>query len=484
MATIFGLVEYQGLPVNGATCKLYASTSFVSAPQKGTALPASGILQTVTSATSLGCDGAYRFLNVAPGRYYVGVSHAGSVVWDSHDVQGEATVNVMDYGAKGDAATDDSAAIQAAITALPLAGGRVYFPAGTYVLNSTLTFARDNVHLIGEGYNTTKLRCPAAAIGIDVGDGVTIYHYVTLRDLTLTRTSPGGATSVRWRKVDQGRIVRCAITGGTTNLDLDGCIACVVESCGINTFTEVGVRLQNTDQICIANNTWETNVGSTPIHIRVDSGNKAVAITGNSFSTADWAVLCQGGASTDCLITGNCGENLENGLSLGPNTPAAARWVVSGNVFRGTAVALTRGLITWGTNIVVVGNSFTNFSGTVIEEPSGFAAGANIIACNDTDGVIVVNAASSTVFGNRGTDFILGEGENIAVGTSTGTKIGTATNEKIGFWNATPVVRPSAYTPTNVTPDRSYDANATTTDELADVLGTLISDLQSVGLIG
>lgn len=35
----------------------------------------------------------------------------------------------------------------------------------------------------------------------------------------------------------------------------------------------------------------------------------------------------------------------------------------------------------------------------------------------------------------------------------------------------------------NVTPDRSYNANATTTDELADVLGTLIADLLEVGII-
>ena len=39
------------------------------------------------------------------------------------------------------------------------------------------------------------------------------------------------------------------------------------------------------------------------------------------------------------------------------------------------------------------------------------------------------------------------------------------------------------YTPTNVTTDRSYDANSTSIDEIADVLGTLIADLQSVGII-
>lgn len=42
---------------------------------------------------------------------------------------------------------------------------------------------------------------------------------------------------------------------------------------------------------------------------------------------------------------------------------------------------------------------------------------------------------------------------------------------------------PADYTVTNVTTDRTYNANATTTDELADVLGTLIADLQALGLI-
>lgn len=54
----------------------------------------------------------------------------------------------------------------------------------------------------------------------------------------------------------------------------------------------------------------------------------------------------------------------------------------------------------------------------------------------------------------------------------------------VGFYGVTPVARSSAYTPTNVTTDRSYDANATTIDELADVVGTLVQDLQQIGLIG
>jgi hypothetical protein len=53
----------------------------------------------------------------------------------------------------------------------------------------------------------------------------------------------------------------------------------------------------------------------------------------------------------------------------------------------------------------------------------------------------------------------------------------------IGFFSTAPAAQAAAYTPTNVVTDRSYDANATSVAELADVLGTLIADLQSYGLL-
>lgn len=41
----------------------------------------------------------------------------------------------------------------------------------------------------------------------------------------------------------------------------------------------------------------------------------------------------------------------------------------------------------------------------------------------------------------------------------------------------------ATYSASNVTTDRAFDANSTTTDELADVLGTLIADLRAKGLV-
>jgi hypothetical protein len=85
----------------------------------------------------------------------------------------------------------------------------------------------------------------------------------------------------------------------------------------------------------------------------------------------------------------------------------------------------------------------------------------------------------------------------IDVGTATGTagdvsiaaanavnlNLG-ASGTLIGFYGATAVAQSAAYTPTNVVTDRAYDADATSIAELADVVGTLIADLQATGLIG
>ena len=47
-------------------------------------------------------------------------------------------VTVKDYGAKGDGSTDDTAAINSALTDAGSSGRQVYFPAGTYIVKSSL----------------------------------------------------------------------------------------------------------------------------------------------------------------------------------------------------------------------------------------------------------------------------------------------------------------------------------------------------------
>ena len=53
----------------------------------------------------------------------------------------------------------------------------------------------------------------------------------------------------------------------------------------------------------------------------------------------------------------------------------------------------------------------------------------------------------------------------------------------VGFYGTAPAAQSAAYTPSNVSADRAYDADTVAIAELADVVGTLIADLQATGLI-
>jgi hypothetical protein len=64
-------------------------------------------------------------------------------------------LNVRWFGAKGDGATDDYAAIQAALSTVPTNGGQVYAPAGEYLIKTKLTIATRST-LFGEGGSETS----------------------------------------------------------------------------------------------------------------------------------------------------------------------------------------------------------------------------------------------------------------------------------------------------------------------------------------
>jgi hypothetical protein len=90
----------------------------------------------------------------------------------SYSMTNGASVNVLDYGAVGDGAANDTVAIQAAIDAAcslnetGLSAGAVYFPRGRYRVTSTLnctnsrvngTLKRDGLKLFGEGVSSAIL---------------------------------------------------------------------------------------------------------------------------------------------------------------------------------------------------------------------------------------------------------------------------------------------------------------------------------------
>lgn len=74
------------------------------------------------------------------------------------------SVKQAPYSATGNGTTDDSAAVQAAVDAVSAAGGgTVYFPRGTYLLNSSITM-KSNVTCIGDGRKSVLQQGPGSTV--------------------------------------------------------------------------------------------------------------------------------------------------------------------------------------------------------------------------------------------------------------------------------------------------------------------------------
>lgn len=103
-------------------------------------------------------------------------------------VKSDVFINVKDvtYGAKGDGTTDDTAAIQAALNAVPTNGGVVYFPPGAYKITATLHPTVSGTSLMGAGWDARILY-----------DGMVATTAIGMGDTTQRRVN------VRWLRISQ-----------------------------------------------------------------------------------------------------------------------------------------------------------------------------------------------------------------------------------------------------------------------------------------
>ena len=134
-------------------------------------------------------------------------------------------MTVVDHGADPTGVADSSDAFDAAINALPPAGGRIDVPAGTYRLTRTLRITK-TVHLVGEhGIGpkpSSTLLFPPGITGIDVvygqfegqasGVGSTIEHLA----LTTPFDGPGEAHGIRMQA--RCLVRRCYVEGFSGDL--------------------------------------------------------------------------------------------------------------------------------------------------------------------------------------------------------------------------------------------------------------------------
>jgi hypothetical protein len=97
-------------------------------------------------------------------------------------------ISVLERGALGDGTTDDTAAINTAITYAAANNLRLYFPAGTYKVTSTLTISTDKLHIFGDGRGGTII----SYAGSGPAFNVTAFEGVRFRDFKLVAANASG----------------------------------------------------------------------------------------------------------------------------------------------------------------------------------------------------------------------------------------------------------------------------------------------------
>lgn len=167
-----------------------------------------------------------------------------------------AYVNVMDFGATGTALTDDTAAVQAAITyaetfstSSPNTGAVVFFPAGEYLVTSTLVVNKSNITLKGCGNgrtiiarnaaygNTLTINNNAIIENITV-EGITFYH-----DISVGHAMTGA--HIRAEGALHLKIADCNLQNGAYGIILAGGVYVYIDNCHLQGQYLSGSTAQN-----------------------------------------------------------------------------------------------------------------------------------------------------------------------------------------------------------------------------------------------
>ena len=407
-----------------------------------------------TSATQpIRTSGGYPMLNGSPGKLFVAAGDYSLRVSDRNDSQiytnlnagrdaGRTfkstltggttryindklaeTVSVKDFGATGDGTTNDTVAIQAAITAVAntsyataSAPISIYFPAGIYNINTSITHTGDYIKLHGDGYKSAIKWSGANDInmfnftgllggGLMVEDmsfdlqGLTCTafktsgfgHQVTFRRIKFLNSiapSSGGASVLdMFVETHNGRIEQCwfldcasKAIGLNRSVNNGAPVNWVIDNNEFQAINELCVFSVNCANIMISSNTID-NAGTDTLSsgFQVDGAIQVYFVNNYAESLAKFmfgisqATPNDATKSCSAIITGNtgvsCGRTTYTDVMLGA-TFESRDVQIYGNTWIGSGDWLTVGAAAKRTKI---GHNVyaTDLVGTIVEQEDG-----------------------------------------------------------------------------------------------------------------
>lgn len=279
-----------------------------------------------------------------------------------HDANGhhQTLYSVREYGASGNGVTDDTVAIQAAITAAQNAGGGIVFlPTGTYVVSASLLITADNIQVIGAGWGAVL--APTAALAnlpvIWVQQALTTaYRYgIRFADFYLNGNNVTGIIGLQLdttyhAEIQHVRVRFCPGKGIYLNSPVGNLLGaythvlhCVVGDGGAGHGIETNNHEFNTIELSLFN--WQQTAGGVAIDLHSGSN----VILGNTFDECDTSIACNSFTFQQTIL----GNQFDRGLT---------RFILVSSVKSG---------------VVIEGNFFGEFAGTGAKNMIDVSGGSN-----------------------------------------------------------------------------------------------------------
>jgi hypothetical protein len=354
--------------------------------------------------------------------------------------------NVKRFGATGDGIADDTAAIQLALDSIP--SGKLYFPAGTYLLSAQLIHSGKPINIEGDGQAATNLLWAtddASARGFSFTQ-TDDRHVIRVSSLTLStsQTTPSAtAISIATPYATNRGLIRAEIASvnfkGTVGASVDGWLG--------------GISLTDMSQVVIRDcaflgkfETTQNNVKSAffvklrnaninPAHIwiqsnlsfytdkTVDSSNiEGVYIQGNNFVLVNYGVYVSNSAGlkphlqctdnhinayTDCVyVNSSAQSNISQNTLYYRSDFADAKGIHAVDLYTSVIIGNVFNRVNTGTTTTAIYMEGANSQYTIID---------NNMIQNATNGIVLdantrfVSVGASNTFA-AGTTFITDNG--------------------------------------------------------------------------